>query len=275
MSIKLKIAFWFTTIVTLILLILNSAVYYFNSIDRRNIFEKRLKNRALSIAQLYSSLGERNLSVMHHLDSIGVASLFNKSVMIVDMQGNIMYRYSDINGDDINIQNETDKIKETGELYFTQNNKETVAILYSGRNKTFISAVSALDEDGLERLKKLKELLVISLIAGIVIAFILGYAFALRLIKPIARMTRQTNLITSNNLSQRIETGDKKDELYHLASTLNLLLDRLQESFQIQRRFISNASHELSTPLTSISSQIEVAQLQCSLRYLGKCPWII
>ncbi|MBL0154592.1 MAG: hypothetical protein IPP93_14340 [Chitinophagaceae bacterium] len=44
-----------------------------------------------------------------------------------------------------------------------------------------------------------------------------------------------------------------------LAGTFNHLLDRLQESFSIQRRFISNASHELSTPLTSISNQLEVA----------------
>lgn len=44
-----------------------------------------------------------------------------------------------------------------------------------------------------------------------------------------------------------------------LGNTFNDLLIRLQESFAIQRRFISNASHELSTPLTSVSSQVEVA----------------
>jgi signal transduction histidine kinase len=47
-----------------------------------------------------------------------------------------------------------------------------------------------------------------------------------------------------------------------LNATFNDLLNRLEESFSIQRRFISNASHELSTPLTSVSSQIEVALLQ-------------
>ena len=44
-----------------------------------------------------------------------------------------------------------------------------------------------------------------------------------------------------------------------LLETLNDLLNRLQQSFEIQRRFISSASHELSTPLTSISSQLEVS----------------
>jgi signal transduction histidine kinase len=50
-----------------------------------------------------------------------------------------------------------------------------------------------------------------------------------------------------------------KDEWNYLTETLNELLDRLQQSFEMQRRFISSASHELSTPLTSISSQLEVA----------------
>ena len=50
-----------------------------------------------------------------------------------------------------------------------------------------------------------------------------------------------------------------RDEWHYLSQTLNDLLNRLQDSFELQQRFISHASHELSTPLTSISSQLEVA----------------
>jgi signal transduction histidine kinase len=67
------------------------------------------------------------------------------------------------------------------------------------------------------------------------------------------------NDISSQNLSTRLHTGESHDEMNQLANTFNELLDRLQGSFTSQRRFISNASHELSTPLTSISSQLQVA----------------
>lgn len=70
----------------------------------------------------------------------------------------------------------------------------------------------------------------------------------------------EVNLITTNNFSQRIKINKSKDELTQLAITFNSFIDRLQDSFATQRRFISNASHELSTPLTSISSQLEVAR---------------
>jgi signal transduction histidine kinase len=64
--------------------------------------------------------------------------------------------------------------------------------------------------------------------------------------------------ISSFDLSHRIRAGTGQDEMSQLANTFNDLLGRLQEAFAIQRRFISNASHELSTPLTSVSSQVEV-----------------
>jgi signal transduction histidine kinase len=76
---------------------------------------------------------------------------------------------------------------------------------------------------------------------------------------PIKRITEDVAEISAQNLTRRIKTGQTKDEWYHFSFTLNELLNRLQESFDLQRRFISNASHELSTPLTSISSQIDVS----------------
>jgi signal transduction histidine kinase len=83
----------------------------------------------------------------------------------------------------------------------------------------------------------------------------------LRLLHPLRLIADEANDISARNLTRRIHsgTGEQGDEWYYLADTLNQLLNRLQESFEIQGRFIANASHELSTPLTSISSQLEVS----------------
>jgi len=87
---------------------------------------------------------------------------------------------------------------------------------------------------------------------------VVGYLFSSQLVRPISHIIGEVNNISSHNLSRRLVTGSSKDELNQLAKTFNDLLNRLQESFNTQRRFISNASHELSTPLTSISSQLQV-----------------
>ena len=118
---------------------------------------------------------------------------------------------------------------------------------------------AAEDADGKENLKNLKNILVISFIIGNMLVIIIGYLFSRQLLLPIKKISEDITEISAQNLTRRIQTGTSKDEWYRLAFTLNDLLDRLQESFELQQRFIANASHELSTPLTSISSQLEVS----------------
>jgi signal transduction histidine kinase len=93
---------------------------------------------------------------------------------------------------------------------------------------------------------------------GSIFVLISGYFFSKGLLLPIKNISKDVAEISAQNLARRIKTGKSKDEWYELSETFNELLNRLQESFDMQRRFISNASHELSTPLTAILSQLEV-----------------
>jgi signal transduction histidine kinase len=146
----------------------------------------------------------------------------------------------------------------TGERYFTLGNRDAIAVKRRIGNKIIIVMVSGYDEDGLERVDKLNRILLISLLAGVFLTALVSYIFTGQLLQPIAQIIHEVKEISSYNLSDRIRAGTGQDELSQLANTFNELLERLQESFASQRRFISNASHELSTPLTSVSSQLEV-----------------
>jgi two-component system sensor histidine kinase ArlS len=122
--------------------------------------------------------------------------------------------------------------------------------------------VAGYDDDGLERLSRLNKILLFSLVAGVILTALVSWLFTGQLLRPLTQIIHEVNEISSYNLSHRIQAGTGQDELSQLANTFNELLERLQESFAIQRRFISNASHELSTPLTSVSSQVEVALIK-------------
>ena len=259
MSIKVRISLLFALFVTVILLLLNISIYYFTSVDRKEIFKKRLKNRAISTAQSYAATAQDNLSMLQKMDITGLASLHNKSVFIFSLDDKPLYTFDDDGKDSLFLSKDIiEKAKTQKEFYFLIDNKEGVALQYNSSEGNFVVAVAAYDEDGIDNLKRLKNILIVSLLIAIIVALIFGYIFSRGLTMPIMRMVRQANLISSSNFSSRLETGKTKDELYLLTASFNNLLDRLQESFQIQRRFISNASHELSTPLTSISSQLEV-----------------
>jgi signal transduction histidine kinase len=96
--------------------------------------------------------------------------------------------------------------------------------------------------------------------AGVLLlAAVLGWLVAGRVLAPLKRMTGTAQRVTEEHLDERIPVDGPDDELRELSETLNQMLDRLSESFDAQRRFVANASHELRSPLTVIRSEAEVA----------------
>jgi two-component system OmpR family sensor kinase len=91
-----------------------------------------------------------------------------------------------------------------------------------------------------------------------------GYFLARRSLAPVAAMGEQAESIGAANLHERLDVRNANDELGRLAGTFNGLLDRLDRSFERQRRFISDASHELRTPVSILRGDAEVALSQLS-----------
>lgn len=260
MSIKYKIALLFSSIVTLLFVIISLSVYFFSVTERNNLFKTRLKNRALSTARVYAGISDSNYAVLKRIDAAAVASLYDKSIIITGYSDTPVYMYADKAGDSLLLTKDIiEETKINGEYSFTFHDKSAIAIHHQDSVSNFVIAVAARDIDGTEYFFQLKRILLVILGLCVLLSFASGIFFAKTLIKPMSQITKEVDLISSNNMLQRIKSTGSGDELTVLANTFNKLLDRLQESFSIQRRFISNASHELSTPLTSVSSQVDVA----------------
>jgi signal transduction histidine kinase len=91
-----------------------------------------------------------------------------------------------------------------------------------------------------------------------------GWLIAGRLLQPLQRMTETAQRIADapaadRSLHERIALSGPHDEIKRLADTFDVMLERLDQSFDGQRRFIANASHELRTPLTLNRALLEVA----------------
>jgi two-component system OmpR family sensor kinase len=97
---------------------------------------------------------------------------------------------------------------------------------------------------------------------SVLLAGIGGYFLARKSLEPVAAMGAQAEHISAANLHERLTVKNASDELGRLARTFNELLDRLNQSFERQRRFISDASHELRTPISILRGEAEVALSQ-------------
>ena len=92
----------------------------------------------------------------------------------------------------------------------------------------------------------------------VVIGSLGGYLVAKQALRPIARVTRTAQQLSTETLNQRIDLGGPDDELRELADTFDEMLARLDSAFDSQRLFVANASHELRTPLSVIRTELDV-----------------
>ncbi|MBS1665709.1 MAG: HAMP domain-containing histidine kinase [Bacteroidetes bacterium] len=260
MKIRYKIMVLFTLLVTAIIALLTGSVYYFAKLERKQVFEKRLRSRAIYNMQLYSVMGDSAFAFMHRMDTAStVGTIASRSIGIFTDEGKPLYLFDMPGSKPLTVDKDLLKeVRTKGETHFTLGTLEAVALHRVAGRRDFVVVVAGHDDEGLERVDTLNKILVISLILSVVLTAIISLLFARQILRPIALIIREVKEISSYDLSHRIRAGTGQDEMSQLANTFNDLLVRLQESFAIQRRFISNASHELSTPLTSVSSQVEV-----------------
>ncbi|MCL5737004.1 MAG: HAMP domain-containing histidine kinase, partial [Actinobacteria bacterium] len=79
-----------------------------------------------------------------------------------------------------------------------------------------------------------------------------------RALNPVRRISRTAAAISREDLTRRIGSQGSRDEIGELAETMDAMLDRLQQAFEAQERFISDVSHELRTPLTIMKGHLQV-----------------
>lgn len=91
------------------------------------------------------------------------------------------------------------------------------------------------------------------------VSIALGWIMAGRILRPLRTMNATARNISATNLNERLALDGPDDELKELGETFNDLLARLEKSFESQRRFVANASHELRSPLARQRTLAQVA----------------
>ena len=113
-----------------------------------------------------------------------------------------------------------------------------------------------------EREEALDGLLTALLIGGplaLLAASAAGYALAGAALRPVEAMRRRAEQVSGDEPGARLPLPEANDEIRRLGTTLNEMLDRLEDGLERERRFTADASHELRTPLALLETELELA----------------
>jgi signal transduction histidine kinase len=264
MKIRTRIAYLFAVIVATLLLIFSIGIYYLSADNREREFYERLREKAITTARLlYESNGNTIPQTLQLIDEQDKAALYAEEISVFDDHNNLIYHNlkSSVRIHSGILQQLS--LTRDKEIKRRISDREYLYKYYVEKGKNLTIVVSAIDKYGLSKLYFLITILSICWVASVLVIVIAGWVFAGNALEPIADVISQVEQINFATLDQRrVSTENDKDEIAQLAQTFNRMLDRLQESFYIQKSFVANASHELRTPLTVMGGQIEVALFQ-------------
>jgi signal transduction histidine kinase len=133
---------------------------------------------------------------------------------------------------------------------------------------TLVSQRSLAEVD--DTINSITDALIIGFPALVLLVGLLTWYLAGRALRPVEAIRAEAAAITGSTIHRRVPVPESGDEVSRLAVTMNEMLDRLEDAAARQRRFVSDASHELRSPVASIRTQLEVA-----LRRPNRDDWAV
>lgn len=254
-KISTKLTILYTILLLSVLIALNSAIYLGITFYTERQVSAELNYVSKIIEQRITS--PKGVSSYSNIFD-GAPSKEKYYSRILDDKGNLIkavdnFKYDiPLNTDSNNTADRDDYRYEKDRRYIYVSNK-----VKTNNGTVYIQVVKDIEYEKIF-LEVLKAFMITACFGGIIISIALGSVVSKGMLEPIDKITKAAQSISINNLKERIEVAPKEDELSRLASTFNSMIDRLQGSFEKQNQFVSDASHELRTPIAVIKGYVNL-----------------
>ncbi len=260
MKTQYKIALFLIVANTFMLIVFGASVYYFLYNYSYTDFYKRLGTRASITAKYNFDTNNKNAESIRIIREQHLEKLSNEKEHI-----SLINSFNDLK---LFAEKASLPLSFIKEIYINgKGNLQIENTFYSGTkykagNKVYLVIISAENYYATHHLALLKNIIIVGLFFIIFITISLSFYFSKHIFDPIRNITDKVKKISTDNIHLRLEESEKDNEISQLILTFNNLFNRLETAFETQKNFISNASHEFGTPLTSIIGEADVALMK-------------
>jgi signal transduction histidine kinase len=259
MKIRKRITITFISLFGLLIVILCAFVYFTAANSQETIFFNRLENRVKVTEAFFLEGDVLSPKIKQKVKNQFLQTLPGE-IEFVEKRDIFMAKSPKKVKKELP-KNFISTLKNETSLSWTSGDKQGVARVYQKNGAAYIVTVIAKDIYGHEYLRKLLLILCIASAVTLASAYFLSVYFSRQVLRPIAEKIEKANRISASELDLRLTVYNENDELGMLAKSFNGLLDRLQESIELEKNFVRYASHELKNPLAVILGESEVALL--------------
>jgi two-component system, OmpR family, sensor histidine kinase ArlS len=254
MKIRTKLILNYSLLSVILLFLFSIIVVLLYIKYRQDNFESRLHNRAASSANFVLNKIAIDSAMLSFIDRNIVTTMDDLQIVIYDENKDIVYSNTTFSNQ---TSKKLDKSSDSPIGWFLGSGFTRISFTYFKQGHNYDIVASAFDSYGLKELLNLLYILAYVMVFSIIIIACFGFYSAIWSLKPFKKIIKEVEQINPTLIKKRISVRGN-DEISQLAKSFNRLLDRIEEAFETEKSFISNASHELRTPVTSILGQIEV-----------------
>lgn len=256
MTLKRKIAINVSIAYSILFGLASTFIYISFSTFRKEEFKKRLEEKALSTAKLLVEVKEIDNQILKLIDKNKIDKLLNEKTLVFD--GEYKLVYSSLDDSKITwTKNDLIRLNNEKSYLIDKKGKETLGIYFPFKEGDYYVLISAEDTYGYSKLQYLLYSLIFTYLGGVLLVWGFTYLLIKKQLNPLDVFQQKITSISANELNVPLEEDNTNDEINLLTRAFNQMLARLENAFTTQKEFTSNASHELYTPLTRVSLQLE------------------